>query len=511
MIFSGSNLKLLIRAFSFAVVIVLPQSTVFATVDASSSMDQSILENMRSTPNFSVMTLLVETARQEILFQDESKKRMAFVPIDNAFLDVSIDLVIHFLTDRRWNLHLIHFLRYHVIHEIVDIAADSELSVETLVDETVTLESSLDGGIIVNSVAEFVDEHILASNGAIQGIDNVLLPLWQDSDIAGLLELDPVRFSILFTLGKRNAEFMGSIRSSSWEPYTIFAPTNEAFSDSNFFELVNIRDFPNFLWYHLVPGIYTGADLMHATDLKSSKGQSLKVDVDPVQRTLRVNGNLVIQSNILANNGILHVLDGPLIPPLNENRQSPTHHPMDVETPLHKPDRNVDLTEPRYRCTSAWIEWMKNGTGYDEARACSQLRRREKSLSLDCEEPDPHKCSLNPVLDSSVALRENEDEYNKCFLSKETEESRGNFGIKCCCQQQEIGDGKTLYELECRGESNITCSPKYAECDSNERCCSNPLRRCVGGQCRDAIRPSRNRIQEAESGLGRSLASRIQN
>ena len=510
MVFSGSNLKLLIQAFSFAVVIVLPQSIVFAIVDASSSIDHSILENMRSIPNFSLMTLLVETAQPEILFQDESKKRIAFVPIDNTFLDVSIDLMIHFLTDRRWNLHLIHFLRYHMIHEIVDITADSELSVETLVDETVTLGSSLDGGIIVNSVAEFVDEQIVASNGVIQGIDNVLLPSWQHSDIAGLLELDPIRFSILFTLGKKNAEFMGAIRSSSWEPYTIFAPTNEAFSDSNFFELVNIHDFPDFLWYHLVPGIYTGADLMHATDLKSSKGQSLKVDMDPVQRTLRVNGNLVIQSNILANNGILHVLDGPLIPALNEIHQSRTHYPMDVETPLHKADRNVDLTEPRYRCTSAWIEWLKNETGYDEARACSQLRRK-KSLSLDCEQSDPHNCSLNPLLDSSATLRENEEEYNKCLFSKEIEESRGNLGIKCSCQQQEIGDGKTLYELECRGESNITCSPKYAECDSNESCCSNPLRRCVGGQCRDAIRPSRNRMQEAKGGLGKSLASRIQN
>ena len=88
-----------------------------------------------------------------------------------------------------------------------------------------------------------------------------------------------------------------------------------------------------------MPGIYTGTDLMNVTDLKSSTGQLLEVKVDSAQRTLRINGNLVIQSNILANNGILHVIDGFLSPSLKEAKEAPIHETMDSRTSVQPSGR----------------------------------------------------------------------------------------------------------------------------------------------------------------------------
>lgn len=484
-------------------VIIINFMMVFATGDENGQNHLNILEVMRSVPHFSFMVILIETAGQEILFQDKSTKRMVFVPVDNAFVNVRTDLMIHFLTDERWKLHLLYFLKHHVFHKMVDIEDGSKMNIETLVDQTVTLESHIDGGIIVNSVAKFVEENIVASNGVIQAIDNVLVPEWYNRNLADVMKLDPVRLSTLVSVSNKSVDFMDAISSSSLEPYTIFAPTNGAFS--NFFDDVKIDDIPNILGYHVVPGIHTGIDLMQTKELKSSIGQLLQVNVDLVQRTLRINGNLVIQSNILANNGVLHIIDGPLVPPLNEtNSISSQNDPVDMRTAVQTTERNFNFTEPRCGCSlcpvscGARIEWLKKNQKFDEAGACTKLST-EKLLVLDCQQCDPNTCFSNPdPTTETILLRE--EEHNKCLFLKEIEESRGTSEVKCRCQELEDGS-KISFELECWGEANISCSPKYAQCDTTERCCSNPLRRCSGGQCRDAISPQRKKMYELKLGF----------
>lgn len=241
-------LKLAIYSISFAVV-ALPSMMVFATSGTNDVNDNNILEVMRSIPYFSFMVLLIETVQIETLFQDKSTKNMVFAPINNAFIDDRTDLMIHFLTDQRWKLHLRHFLMHHMFHneiDIADIASNSNATIETLTDELVTLESYQDSSIVVISVAQFVGENVATSNGAIQAIDKVLIPAWHSTTIADLLELDPIRFSILLSLGNKNADFIDIISSSSWEPYTIFAPTNKAFSDSGIFADMDTHDIQNF-------------------------------------------------------------------------------------------------------------------------------------------------------------------------------------------------------------------------------------------------------------------------
>jgi hypothetical protein len=313
-------------------------------------------------------------------------------------------------------------------------------------------------------------------------------------------------------LGNKNADFIDVISSSSWEPYTIFAPTNKAFADSGIFDDMDIHDIQNFLFHYVVSGIYTGTDLRYAPDLQSSKGELLEMKVDSVQRTLRINGNLVIQSNILANNGILHVIDGFLIPA----KEVPIHETstMESRTSVQTSGRNDDLTGPRCGCPScpvscgARVQWLKNTEMLDEAIACSKLVAL-KSSTLDCDQCDPSKCSSNPDLNTTATLIRNE-QYNQCLLSKKIEETRGASGIKCSCQQQ-LGDDELSFELVCRGEFNATCSPKYAECDASERCCNNPLRQCSGGQCRDVIRLRRNFMHgtNIRSGEGLKLCQQL--
>jgi uncharacterized surface protein with fasciclin (FAS1) repeats len=108
--------------------------------------------------------------------------------------------------------------------------------------------------------------------------------------------------------------------------YTLFAPNNAAFVAA-LAELGLTKDqlFANkallttVLTYHLLPGKINFADILLNTPLKTVQGATLKVDnvsgsliiTDGRNRTSRI-----IQSNLDAKNGVVHIIDKVLLPPL---------------------------------------------------------------------------------------------------------------------------------------------------------------------------------------------------
>ena len=103
-------------------------------------------------------------------------------------------------------------------------------------------------------------------------------------------------------------------------PFTIFAPSDDAF---NAFmaanaELVNqaLADptiLAGILMYHIVPGNVTSADLA-AGELTTLSGALLTITVDG--DTVLINGMYTVTTaDILAGNGVVHIIDGVLLPP----------------------------------------------------------------------------------------------------------------------------------------------------------------------------------------------------
>lgn len=100
-------------------------------------------------------------------------------------------------------------------------------------------------------------------------------------------------------------------------PFTVFAPTDEAFAalpagtvDSlllpeNQDQLIAI------LTYHVVPGALLSGDVLAADELTTVQGQ--KVVIDAVN--VRVNDANLIDIDIEASNGVIHVIDSVLLPP----------------------------------------------------------------------------------------------------------------------------------------------------------------------------------------------------
>ncbi len=100
-------------------------------------------------------------------------------------------------------------------------------------------------------------------------------------------------------------------------PYTLFAPTDDAFADLPEGSLEEILADPAqlepFLLYHVVPGEYLAADLVTETSLATAQGSDLPVTVEG--ETVTVGDATIVESDIAAGNGVIHVIDQVLIPP----------------------------------------------------------------------------------------------------------------------------------------------------------------------------------------------------
>lgn len=103
-------------------------------------------------------------------------------------------------------------------------------------------------------------------------------------------------------------------------PYTVFAPTDAAFSDiqstvDTLLEPGNKTDLQQVLTYHVVPGTYTAADLTDGQMLKTVEGQDLMVSIK--DGVVKVNDATVEATDITASNGVVHVINKVLVPPAN--------------------------------------------------------------------------------------------------------------------------------------------------------------------------------------------------
>jgi uncharacterized surface protein with fasciclin (FAS1) repeats len=99
-------------------------------------------------------------------------------------------------------------------------------------------------------------------------------------------------------------------------PFTVFAPTDEAFAgipQANLDALLNnTTDLTDLLTYHVVRGEIMSEDLMGENSLETMNGQNVTITTNG--NVLMVEGARVVQADIEATNGVIHVVDAVLMP-----------------------------------------------------------------------------------------------------------------------------------------------------------------------------------------------------
>jgi transforming growth factor-beta-induced protein len=234
-----------------------------------------------------------------------------------------------------WKDHLEDLLKYHVLPvavpslNITDGSTTNETTVNAkAIDFTVKAAILGDTGIFVNTDAEVVEADIDIINGLVHVIGNVLLPSWVSKSIMDIANAktetasSPADENLVTLVAKllalEDAELPAVLSAPG--AYTVFAPTSTAFlADINDGIDLSPDQLSSILNYHVVEGIYSETDLLlDGLTLTTLQGETLTFKISTAVAVnngkTMVNEKYIITPNILANNGIVHVIDGVLIP-----------------------------------------------------------------------------------------------------------------------------------------------------------------------------------------------------
>lgn len=111
-----------------------------------------------------------------------------------------------------------------------------------------------------------------------------------------------------------DAGLVDTLRSDG--PFTVFAPTDAAFAKIPTATLHQVQDDPELLatvlTYHVVPGKLTLADLQPG---KLTTVAGVDLDVTRKGDQVFINGFEIATGNVMATNGVIHVMDDVLLPP----------------------------------------------------------------------------------------------------------------------------------------------------------------------------------------------------
>lgn len=209
-------------------------------------------------------------------------------------------------------------LTYHVLAARVP-AADIPFGRAITTVETGIFKIDNVGGPVItderNRTANITVTNLYASNGVIHGIDKVILP--GDKDIVATAQSVP-DFSVLVE-AVIAANLVTTLQGAG--PFTVFAPTNAAFTAALSELGVSKEDLfadtellTQILTYHVVPARVLKAEVPLNTNITTVEGATFQVNsslqiVDVANRLPNI-----VTTDVLTSNGVIHVIDRVILP-----------------------------------------------------------------------------------------------------------------------------------------------------------------------------------------------------
>jgi uncharacterized surface protein with fasciclin (FAS1) repeats len=274
---------------------------------SNSSQLKDIVATATSVGTFTKLTGALEAASLTTALKAPGPFTV-FAPTDDAFaaFEVANPGTLASLSKDQ----LTAVLTYHVLDsKVLSTALVSGALVKTLNGARVAVD--LSKGATIGG-ANVTTADVPASNGVIHVIDKILLPPSKT-----IVETAVAAGTFTKLAGALVATGLDKTLSGT-DAYTVFAPTDAAFAD---FEAKNpgvlaslsTAALTDVLLYHVVPGWAGPSDLTDGASVPTAlSGKSLRVDK---KSGVKINAASVTATNIVAKNGVIHVIDAVLLPP----------------------------------------------------------------------------------------------------------------------------------------------------------------------------------------------------
>lgn len=300
--------------------VLLPEFTLPTVVEAATEANLTVLLDAVTAAGLG-QTLL------------DAEEITVFAPTNDAFVNLLNALNLNSLEeliDAVGVDEVVRILGFHVVPATAfsfDLA-DGEQTVPTLADEELTVTRS--GGSVTVTDArgntfDVVAADVAIENGVVHVIDGVLLP---SEDLPNVVEA-ATDAGLTVLLDAVTEAGLGQTLLDADE-ITVFAPTNQAFLDllneldlnslDELVDAIGIDGLQTVLGFHVVPSVAFAADLQEGEqEVPTLAGENLTVTRTGNSVTVTdADGNVynVVTADVAIENGVVHVIDGVLLPTL---------------------------------------------------------------------------------------------------------------------------------------------------------------------------------------------------
>ena len=288
-----------------------------ASTPAPEPSPGNIVEVATAAGSFPTLLAAVEAAGLVDALSDDGASLTVFAPTEEAFAALPAGTLDALLADPE---ALANVLTYHVLGSDVSVSAALDIApskVETLQGGDVAVTSRSDEYLYIN-MSKVVDYDIEASNGVIHVVDSVILPPDLTPSALTIAEIAASDEDFETLVAAATAANLVGTLSDPDADLTLFAPTDAAFEalgeEAVPFLLDNLELLETVLLYHVLGAEVTSVDAIVAAgnSVTMANGEDASIGFGESGRTLMINGANITVTDIVASNGIIHVLDSVL-------------------------------------------------------------------------------------------------------------------------------------------------------------------------------------------------------
>ncbi len=297
---------------------------------------QTVVDIIVNSPDHNTLEAAVTVAGLVPTLQGEGPFTI-FAPTDAAFAALPAGTVEALLADPQGALTQI--LLYHAVGaKALSTSLSNGQFVKTINGKSVSVK--IDAGKVFINNAQVTVADVLADNGVVHVIDAVILPPKTVVDIA---INSPIHKTLVAAVSA--AGLVPTLQGGG--PFTIFAPTDAAFAALPAGTVEALLADPQgaltqILLYHAVGAKALSTSLSNGS-LLTINGKSVTVKIDAGK--VFINNAQVTVVDLLADNGVVHVIDAVLLPPTATN-EIPTSSTEVLVSPNPFSDRfNIDYAK----------------------------------------------------------------------------------------------------------------------------------------------------------------------
>jgi uncharacterized surface protein with fasciclin (FAS1) repeats len=325
---SGENL--LINTSTVTATDVMADNGVIHVIDsvlmppAPTESNANIVATAKANGNFNTLIAALERTGLDSVLSDDSGTFTVFAPTDAAFAAIGDKLINTLLANPDV---LSDILKQHVLPINADSVTAMSLngkSVKTVLENELGISINPETDSLMFGGAKIVTKDIVTTNGTIHVIDSV---------IVGDVTL-PQSFGTIADVASENGSFntlvsllaatgLDSEVSDPTKTFTVFAPTDAAFTALGQETLTALQGdteaLKNILLYHVIAEqkVMSDAAISVANSEESlvAMGNGSNAALSTTGATLFINDSAISAANVMADNGVIHVLDKVIMPP----------------------------------------------------------------------------------------------------------------------------------------------------------------------------------------------------